>query len=166
VYYKISDFQKDWQFELEATLKVMKNLSDASLRQEVVPEGRTLGFIAWHVTLAVGEMIKKTGLSPDCPGRDDSVPEKAMEICLAYEKAAKSALEKITSEWTDETLLVEDDMFGQKWARGNTLSALSAHQIHHRAQMTVLMRQAGLLVPGVYGPAKEEWSQMGMPAQK
>ena len=29
------------------------------------------------------------------------------------------------------------------------------HQNHHRGQMTVLMRQAGLTVPGVYGPAKK-----------
>jgi len=26
----------------------------------------------------------------------------------------------------------------------------------------VLMRQAGLRVPGVYGPAKEEWESYGM----
>jgi uncharacterized damage-inducible protein DinB len=36
------------------------------------------------------------------------------------------------------------------------------HQCHHRGQMTVLMRQAGQKVPGIYGPAKEEWSSMGM----
>jgi len=28
--------------------------------------------------------------------------------------------------------------------------------------MTVLMRQAGLRVPGVYGPAHEDWAGMGM----
>ena len=32
--------------------------------------------------------------------------------------------------------------------------------------MTVLMRQAGLTVPGVYGPAKEEWAVAGMEAPK
>jgi uncharacterized damage-inducible protein DinB len=31
--------------------------------------------------------------------------------------------------------------------------------------MTVLMRQAGIKVPGVYGPAKEEWAAYGMPVQ-
>lgn len=166
MYNKISDFQKDWQFELESTLKVMKNLTDSSLGQEVVPGGRTLGFLAWHITVSLGEMMQKTGLTVDCPPEDAPMPESAQEICNIYEKASKSLLEQITSDWTDDTLLVEDNMFGQMWARGNTLSALSAHQIHHRAQMTVLMRQAGLLVPGVYGPSKEEWSQMGMPAAK
>lgn len=30
--------------------------------------------------------------------------------------------------------------------------------------MIILMRQANLIVPEVYGPAKEEWRQMGMEA--
>ena len=30
--------------------------------------------------------------------------------------------------------------------------------------MTILMRQAGLKVPGVMGPSREEWSQLGMKA--
>ena len=57
-------------------------------------------------------------------------------------------------------------MYGETWKRGRTLGALVNHQIHHRGQMTVLMRQAGLEVPGVYGPAKEEWGAYGMPAQE
>jgi hypothetical protein len=31
--------------------------------------------------------------------------------------------------------------------------------------MTVLMRQAGLRVPGVCGPSLEEWALFGAPAQ-
>jgi uncharacterized damage-inducible protein DinB len=55
-------------------------------------------------------------------------------------------------------------MYGQTWARGETLQVLVVHQAHHRGQMTVLMRQAGLAVPGVYGPAREEWVGYGMSA--
>jgi hypothetical protein len=29
----------------------------------------------------------------------------------------------------------------------------------------VLMRQAGLNVPGVYGPSREEWTAYNMPTQ-
>ena len=35
-----------------------------------------------------------------------------------------------------------------------------------RGQMTVLMRQAVLAVPGIYGPAEEEWAAMGLPPQE
>ena len=57
-------------------------------------------------------------------------------------------------------------MYGEKWKRGTTLSVIISHQIHHRAQLTVVMRLNGLKVPGVFGPAKEEWTQLGMPAQE
>jgi uncharacterized damage-inducible protein DinB len=67
------------------------------------------------------------------------------------------------SGWSDATLEVEDDMYGERWPRGATLQSLVVHQAHHRGQMTVLMRQAGLRVPGVYGPAREEWTAYGMP---
>ncbi|MDM7920662.1 MAG: DinB family protein, partial [Pyrinomonadaceae bacterium] len=66
--------------------------------------------------------------------------------------------------WNDDTLLQEDNMYGETWTRGLTLFYLMAHQADHRGQMTVLMRQAGLPVPGVYGPSKEEWLAHGMPA--
>ena len=47
-------------------------------------------------------------------------------------------------------------------APGLTLQVLVVHQAHHRGQMTVLMRQAGLEVPGVYGPSRQEWAAYGM----
>ncbi|NHN35043.1 hypothetical protein G9U52_35530 [Paenibacillus sp. S3N08] len=55
-------------------------------------------------------------------------------------------------------------MFGEPWKNGFTLNAFVKHEIHHRGQLTILMRQAGLPLPGVYGPAKEEWATMGMEA--
>ena len=67
-----------------------------------------------------------------------------------------------TENWNDESLLESDEMYGDSWKRGTTLTILISHQAHHRGQMTVLMRQAGLLVPGVYGPSKEEWVSYGM----
>jgi uncharacterized damage-inducible protein DinB len=70
----------------------------------------------------------------------------------------------VTGAWDDTSLDVEDDMYGEKWKRGFTLGSLVLHQTHHRAQMTVLMRQAGLKVPGVYGPSREEWTTYGLPA--
>ena len=60
----------------------------------------------------------------------------------------------------------EVDIYGERWQNGFTVFALIAHQAHHRGQMTVFMRQAGLRVPGVYGPAREEWATMGMAAME
>jgi uncharacterized damage-inducible protein DinB len=68
----------------------------------------------------------------------------------------------VKKEWTDATLEVKDDMYGEKWTRGMTLTSLILHQVHHRGQMTVLMRQARLEIPGLYGPARQEWGMFGM----
>jgi uncharacterized damage-inducible protein DinB len=146
-------------------LKVLRALTDASLGQSVSPGGRTLGRLAWHITCTLGEMPGHVGLKVDSPAHESDPPGSATAIAAAYETASRSLLMQIKA-WSDATLDVEDDLYGQRWARGFTLHALLEHQIHHRGQMTVLMRQAGLKVPGIYGPAREEWSAMGMEPPK
>ncbi|MEK6755815.1 MAG: DinB family protein [Bacteroidota bacterium] len=166
MYRTIEDFVDDWKCESEATLKVLGAISDTSLGQKVTAEGRSLGFLAWHIVLTLGEMGGKSGLNLKAPAEDAPQPEKAAEIAATYEAAARSVIADVQLKWTDSSLRDEIDMYGEKWKRGHALVSLVKHQIHHRAQMTVLMRQAGLRVPGVYGPSREEWSQFGMPPQK
>lgn len=161
---KVSDFQKAWEYEVEMSGKMIETLTDASLGQRVTEDGRTLGYLAWHLALSPGEMLGHAGLSIDGPDFDQPCPESSAEIGAAYAKAAESVKEQVEANWSDETLLETDEMYGETWARGITLFYLIAHQAHHRGQITVLMRQAGLIVPGVYGPAKEEWAAMGAPA--
>jgi len=159
----INEFEYVWSQEVEATQKIFKHLTDKSLSQAVTPEGRTLGRLAWHITTTIPEMMSKTGLALAGPNPDDPVPTSAKAIFRSYNDAAISLLEEIKSKWTNATLQVEDNMYGQMWKRGQTLMSLVFHQIHHRGQMTVLMRQAGLALPGIYGPAREEWAAWGMP---
>jgi uncharacterized damage-inducible protein DinB len=161
---KIEDFQNAWKYEAEMTGKVLRSLTDEPLSQKVTAEGRSLGFLGWHLTQTLGEMLALVGFKIDAPAMDQQCPSVATEITVGYEKAASSVAEEVGRSWTDETLLETDEMYGETWTRGFTLFCLIAHQAHHRGQMTVLMRQAGLPVPGVYGPSKEEWAAMGAPA--
>ncbi len=159
---KLSHFERAWEFESAGTLKLLRALTDASLSQPVAPGERTLGRIAWHITTSLSEMIGRTGLKLAGPAEHAPLPATAAAIAAGYEAAAASLVPALKSSWTDATLQEEDDMYGQKWKRGLTLTALVTHQTHHRGQMTVLMRQAGLKVPGIYGPAREDWAGMGM----
>jgi uncharacterized damage-inducible protein DinB len=160
----LADFETAFGSTSESTLRVMKALTDASLAQAVAPESRDLGRLAWHVAGSLREMAERTGLHVEGPAEAESVPTTAAAIALAYERSAKSLAAAIRSSWTDASLEIEDEMYGQAWKRGHTLFILLIHEIHHRGQMTVLMRQAGLIVPGVCGPAREEWAAYGMPA--
>jgi len=163
---KIEDFQRDWQYENEATTRLLRVLTDESLNQKVTEDGRTLGFLAWHLVTTMSEMLGLVGLQIDAPSHTTETPTGAQEIAAAFETGANSVIEEVGKNWTDETLLEEDSMYGETWKRGLTLLYLMLHQAHHRGQITVLMRQAGLPVSGIYGPAKEEWEAMGMAAMQ
>lgn len=165
MYRSIEDFQTDWGYEAEKTLNIFRALTDESLAQKVTDDGRSLGFIAWHITVTLGEMLGHAGIKIDSPAAAGSEIPKLAEIVSTYEKGAKLVGEGIGNAWKDEELSDEIPMYGMSWKKGITLHALIAHQIHHRGQMTVLMRQAGLRVPGVYGPAREEWVEYGMAAE-
>ena len=160
----IEDFRTAWDYEAEMTGKVLLNLTDESLNTKVYEDGRTLGFLGWHLAITLNEMLGLVGLTIDAPVPDTVCPTSAAEIARVYGIGAKSVGDEVSKNWNAETLLVEDDMYGETWSRGMTLFYLIAHQTHHRGQMTVLMRQAGLRVPGIYGPAKEEWAAFGAPA--
>lgn len=166
MYRRIDDFIADWNIESEATYKVFKALTDESLNQRVMPDGRSLGEIAWHITLAINAFFSQVGIEIDSPEMNASVPTSAEEIAEAYKKSATSVAVDIVSKWMDDNLPDELTMFGRQWKKGIVLMGVITHQAHHRGQMTVLMRQAGLAVPGVYGPSKEEWAAMGSTPMK
>jgi uncharacterized damage-inducible protein DinB len=166
MYRKIEDFFSDWKQESEGTLNILGALTDASLAHKVDPGGRTLGFIAWHLVLTLGEMANRAGLSVALPIENTPEPQHAAEIVEAYRACARALGEKVHETWDDRALEDELDMYGNMWKKGYILGSIIRHEAHHRGQMTILMRQAGLRVPGIYGPSREEWAAFGMPPQK
>ncbi len=159
----VEQFVAVFKNESTGTQKLLDLLTDESLSQKVWAEGRDLGFLSWHIVLTLGEMMSKTGLSLKSPDENAPAPTSAKEIADTYRKVSTELIEKITTEWNDETLNEVIEIYGEKWTRGFTLRVLLNHEIHHRGQLTVLMRQAGLKISGVYGPAKEEWAAYNMP---
>jgi uncharacterized damage-inducible protein DinB len=161
---RISDFIEEWAYESESTSKVMAGLTDQALSQRVTAQGRTAGTLAWHLVRTIPEMLSRTGL-PLADTTAHEAPSSAAAIRAEYDRAAAAARDAVMSTWTDASLEEEREMYGQRWKNGTTLRALISHQAHHRGQLTVLMRQAGLRVPGIYGPAQEDWASMGMKAE-
>ncbi len=163
MYRKVTDFLSEWKYETEATTKLYNMLTDESLKKELIGEARKIGKLAWHIVETNNEMLGKTGLKIEGPEIDSPVPDMAKEIADGFAKSAASVAEQV-AKWSDDELHIEDEMYGDKWKRGTTLQVLIKHLAHHRGQLTMLMRLAGLKVHGVYGPAKEEWATWGMTA--
>ena len=164
MYRRIEDFLRSWEYEAANTSKIIGSLTEAVRGQAIAPGHRTLDRLAWHLAQSIPEMMSQTGLPVAGVDPHAPVPAKVAAIKKAYDDASASLVKAMKSSWNDGTLEIEDNMYGQTWKRGATLTALVMHQAHHRGQMTVLLRQAGLKVPGIYGPALEEWAAYGQPA--
>ena len=160
---RVDDFMGAWTYEADQTHKMLDRLTDASLKHAVGEGHRTIGRVAWHIVVTIPEMAKQVGLEIAGPDPKAPIPTTAAAIADAYKETATSLSEQVKANWNDATLEQSDDMYGETWKRGQTLAALSSHQTHHRGQLSVLMRQAGIAPPGPYGPAKEEWSNYNAP---
>ena len=73
----LSDFFHTWEPEIEHTQKILKHLTNESLSQQITPEARTLGRLAWHITTTIPEMMNRTGLSIEQPDHEAPVPATA-----------------------------------------------------------------------------------------
>ncbi|GED72999.1 hypothetical protein BRE01_67010 [Brevibacillus reuszeri] len=164
MYTSIDSFVKLWESEARSTQRILEACTDASLQQSVTSDHRTLGRLAWHMVTSVHEMLSRTGLKFDGADPEAPIPATAQEISAAWTKTSDAMVQALHDQWNDSTLQEETDMYGEQWPNGLTLQILIHHMIHHRGQMTVLMRQAGIKVPGIYGPALEDWATFGMEA--
>ncbi len=167
---RIDDFLACWKDESAKTLEVFKAVPDSAMDKAITPEHRDLRRLAWHLVESLIEMPGHLGLTIEGAHllKGDFIedpPAHMAEIAETYAKAAASLAAQVKG-WTDADLEREDVLYGETWKRGFTLFVLVTHQTHHRAQMTVLLRQAGLPVPSVYGPVKEGWAAYGMEAPK
>ncbi|OAB36018.1 DinB family protein [Paenibacillus glacialis] len=157
----IEDFVAEWIREAEITERVLKVLTDESLLQVIASDYRTLGEIAWHLVESVNYMTAM-GLSFESPTKSENTPLTAKSIVDEYSRISGGMLQAVKTQWTDARLTKTMDMGGEEWTNGASLRFVITHQAHHRGQMTVLMRQAGLRVPDVYGPTREDWIERGM----
>lgn len=158
----IQEAVEDLKNESQATQKVLDCMTDSSLNQKVYDEGRTMGTIAWHIVTSIKEMGDRVGLNINGEGDMAKVPGSASFIAQAYKNNTESLINSL-QKCKDEDMGKQYDMYGEMWTLGQALNVIVRHEIHHRGQISVLMRQAGLKFPGIYGPTKEEWSDYNMP---
>lgn len=162
MYSSVSEFISDWKNESALTMKIFDAVPDEKM--EIIPSEniRTLARLAWHIAHTTIEMPHKAGLFDSESAGEDDVPKTVAELKAKFLKFNNELIAALETKWTNTNLGDELTIYGQTWTKGQLLSVLTKHMIHHRAQMTVIMRMLGIKVPGIYGPAKEEWSAFGM----
>ncbi|GGG79060.1 DinB family protein [Paenibacillus radicis (ex Gao et al. 2016)] len=161
MYTTVEDLIAEWKNEAVLTQRVLDELTDESLLQQVYLEGRTLGRIAWHMVTNIPEYLTEFGVPVPKVSASNEVPS-SKEIAEVFHAVSAHVVHALQENWTDETLKQTQKAFGRIESNATIFMGLIKHIVHHRGQVTVLMRQAGLSIPAVYGPSKEGWAQLGV----
>lgn len=102
----LSDFLRSWEFEASATQKLLNNLTDESLKQEITSQNWTLGHIAWHTVASIRIITSNTILTFDAPAKDYPVPTSAQFILDIYKEVSDAFVQALKTQWTDHTMNV------------------------------------------------------------
>ena len=164
---RVDDFKTLWRQEARLTLEVFAAIPDEAAGQGAGTGPRDLRRLAWHLVETLLELPPRLGLQVKGPvalgpGGHLGAPPAMAEIAAAYLALTDSLLDHIGG-WSNSELGRNFNLYGETWTGSFALYVLLTHQTHHRGQMTVLMRQAGLPVPEVCGPVRESWDRMGVP---
>lgn len=159
---KLEDFYVVWKYESESTIKMFKAIPSEQFKNIGSENIRSIARLAWHITESIAEMLNHAGLDVDGIADASDEQNNIQKLISEYNKSSASLIEKLKANWSDEQLEDKVNMYGDMWEKGMVLSVLIRHQSHHRGQLSILLRQEGLVLPGMYGPTKEEWIAMGL----
>ncbi|MGZ9586005.1 DinB family protein [Paenibacillus marinisediminis] len=160
MYRTVQDFTAEWTRAAGGTIKVLEALTDDKLNQSIVEGHSTLGWLGWHLATSPMFFAGLAGIKLEPVGDSKSVPSQASDIVQAYRTMVDRLASAAVHTLTDEAMVENVETFMGPAPRGAVLRMMIDHQTHHRGQMTVLLRQAGLPVPGVLGPTREEQQNM------
>jgi len=156
MYRNLNDFIQEWEKNCTGTLAIFESITDEKKHAAIVEGHSSLESLSWHLTTAPAYFMGQVGLALDVELNPKNTPSTIGEIISTYKAASENVVKAAKENLSDEKLLTEVNSHGHLTPIGAMLRLMVDHQTHHRAQMQVLLRQAGLPVPGVMGPTKED----------
>ena len=156
MYSNMQEFVEGYGWESGVTASLLDNLTQESLSVKKADGHNTLGELAYHVATSPAMMMRE--IKWDMPERGWApTGEVNLEELRANYRADVEAIKAKAATLSEDELNEVHHVFGMMdWQAKQMFGALVCHEIHHRGQLSVLMRQAGLVVPSIYGPNYEE----------
>jgi uncharacterized damage-inducible protein DinB len=160
---ELETFLASWESEAANTVKLLEALPPTQYDFRPDPGGRSLGELAWHLAESdayVSYGIERGQFTMDAKPPNIERPHDVGALAPGYERIHREAvarIRKLTPEDLDRTIPF---FVGPMTIREILSSALLAHGIHHRGQLSLMCRLAGGQAPGLYGPNREEMAAM------
>lgn len=160
MFLKTEHFVQAYENESKETLRLFANLEKDKMNQTAPEIGRSAVDVARHIATSAAGMFGSIGIQLAGPSDYQEIGADKEAVSKAYADARDSMFAELPKHFTDENLTEAVDFHGYKWPGGLFLAIFMNHEIHHRGQLTILMRLAGMKPVGVYGPTKEEAEAM------
>lgn len=153
-------FIGEYTYESGITKSLFANLTDESLSQPQADGLYNLGQIAWHISSSRCYLLGQTGFDMPDQGFGFPMNLNAEMIRNNYDMLLERIMEQAGNKSEEDLNVVYRFFDKMDVSLGQMMRMVISHEIHHRGQLSVLMRQAGLGIPGIYGPNAEETAEM------
>jgi uncharacterized damage-inducible protein DinB len=152
-------FLASWDREATNTVKLLEALPSTQYDFRPDATGRSLGELAWH--LAEGDAYMSYGIergefTRGAKPPNIERPRTVEELAPGYERVHREAVARIRNLAPQDLDRTIQFFAGPMTIREILSSAILAHGIHHRGQLSLMCRLAGGQAPGLYGPNREE----------
>jgi len=149
--------------EVKNTRRILEVVPDDKFSWKPHEKSMSLGRLASHVAELpnfLTTIIQTDGMELTTSNMKPFSPANRAEMLAGFEERASEGRKAIANS-SDEHLAKSwrltwkgQEVFGG--VRSLLLQTTICHQVHHRAQLTVYLRQNNVVFPGVYGPSADE----------
>ena len=155
-----------WDEDAARTVRVLEALPPDQYDFRPDPKGRSIGEMAWH--LAEGDAYNALGVADggftmDMKPGNMERPRTVAALAPGYARVHREAVARIRA-LTPADLERKIEFFtGQMMTGAEILWGAIFHNVHHRGQLVLMVRLAGGVPPGVFGPTREEMAATAPP---
>jgi uncharacterized damage-inducible protein DinB len=154
----VESFIAVWDREAQKTVDLLKMLPSGQYDFRPDAGGRSLGELAWHLAeldAYVSYGIANGAFAEDVKPPNIKRPMTIEELAPGYKRVHEEARERVRNL---KPIDLEKEM--QFFGSTQTVSALLwgvmlLHSIHHRGQLSLMVRLSGGVVPELFGPTRE-----------
>src|SRR5262245_55272263 len=155
----VETFFAVWEREAQKTAGILEMLPAGQYDFRPDASGRSLGELAWHLAeldAYISFGVANGTFSQDAKPPNIKRPMTIEALAPAYERIHKEASERLAS-LTVADLEKKMEFFGSTQTVSSLLwDGMLLHLIHHRGQLSLLVRLAGGVVPPIFGPTREQ----------
>jgi len=156
-------FLATWEHEAQSTLQLLRALPATQYDFRPDAGGRSMGELAWHLAevdgyISDGAVAGQFDFAKKIPGLER--PRTFAEVASGYERVHREAVARVRA-MKPEDFERNISFMGRDMRAADILwSVLLHHAIHHRGQLSLMVRLAGGEAPGIYGPNREAMAAM------